>query len=89
MKYVCVDDSKIAYGNFNSKNPKTLPLTKGKIYTDLTYTTTNKYFSNKETTIIIIDDTGEENCYGKSRFKLLEYVREDKLNKLFNIKTDS
>lgn len=82
-KYVCIDNSKIAYGNFHKKSEETLPLTKGRVYTDIRKLGP-KYFHNTDI-IIVIDDSGNENSYGISRFKLLDQVREEKLNKLFDL----
>ena len=68
MKVVCIDD---AYGK--------MPLTIGKtyhVYDDSLHVTDNK------PVVCIKDDSGSLNAYYFDRFKLLEEVRNDKLNDL-------
>jgi hypothetical protein len=68
MKIVCVDNIQKVFGCLVK-----LDLTIDRIYDVIDYA---------DTTYIIIDDSGEEIPYSGFRFKKLEDVRDDKINKI-------
>lgn len=70
MRVVCIDNIQRVFGS-----PILLALTLHKIYQVVDYS---------DGAYIVIDDAGEECPYSGFRFKKLEDVRNDKINKILN-----
>lgn len=77
MKVICIKNTDSWWGNWDNPYAKTISLTIGK-----TYLASNTSKHQTDDFYLIKNDTGEYWWYTKYLFKLVEEVRQEKLNDL-------